>query len=493
MRRLLVPVLFLAACDLATDAGGGAVGTAADAGPADLTPPDAECPAYDGSGMVCLGSFEVRNFADIDLVSTCARITGDLDLGANGLVEIVLPALERVDGNVTVAGGSSLLRIAMPELKEIGGILSEPALLDELAVPRLRTVGGQIAAEGGVLPGLSLDCLDSAAAIIAPGTPVAAPRLTSVPGSVMAPLEAPLLAVIGGTLHYEDGIDLPALYRVTDLEVLTGASIDLPALKNVVHNATIGCPTGSPPSETVLALPALERAGALSICPWPALTAIQLPALLRIAGPARLGGLSIGVGPGVAPMELPLLNTIIGAASLGVATSLPLVSSLPDGLTVNAAVAAPAVTSTGDLVLNGPLSAPALTSVSGPMTVNAPVDLPGLATISRALILQGGASGIVSLPALTSVGFELRATATGASELHFAALGSIGRFLWIGDNPQLTRIDFPALTSLTSYLKINRNQQLPNCQALALRDQLIAAGWTGSWTIGGNNGTGTCP
>jgi hypothetical protein len=490
MRAILIASLVLAACDLATDAGDGAVGTTADAGPGDLTPPDAECPAYDGSGMVCLGSFEIRNFADIDLVSSCARITGDLELGANGLVEIVLPTLERVDGDVTVVGGSSLLRIEMPDLEEIGGGLSEPALLDELAVPRLRTVGGIITTGGGVLPGLSLDCLDSAAAIVAPGTPVSAPRLTSVPGSVAAPLQAPLLAIIGGTLSYEDGIDLPALYRVTDLQIFTGSSIDLPALKNVVHTGTIGCVAA--PTATVLALPALERAGSLAICPWPALTAIQLPALLRIAGPPRLGGLSIALGPGVGPLDLPALATLNGDATLGVATSLPLVSSLPGVLTANAAVDAPVLTTTEGLVLNGPLSAPGLTTVSGVMTVNAPVDLPALATVSRALTLQQGVSGVVSLPALASVGYELRATDTSATELHFAALGSIGRFLWVGDNPTLTRIDFPSLTSLGSYLKINRNPQLPACQAFALRDQLIAAGWTGSSTISGN-GSGTCP
>jgi len=491
MRRtiLLAAALFLAACDLATDAGDGAVGTTPDAGPADLTPPDAECPAYDGGGMVCLGSFEVRNFADIDLVSTCARITGDLDLGANGLVEIVLPTLERVDGNVTVVGGSSLLRVEMPDLKEVGGTLWNQVPLDELAVPRLRTVGGAIETGGGALAALSLDCLDSAAAIYAAGTAVNAPRLTSMPGSVAAALQAPLLTIIGGALVYEDGTDLPALFRVTDLEVTSGSSIDLPALRNVVHTARIGC-VGVPPTETVLALPVLERAGAMTICPWPALTDVQLPAFLRIAGPARLGGLHITAGGSISSIDFPLLNFLAGDASLDVATSLPVLPTISGALTVGAPVDAPVLASTTGLVLNAPLSAPALSTVSGDLTANQSIDLPALATVAGHMRLYVQ-SGTLVFPALTAIGGKLDASGTTAIELRAPALSTIGGYLVIYANLALANIDFASLTSIGTLLKVSQNPQLPTCQALALRDQLLAAGWTGSIKIA-NNGTGNC-
>lgn len=493
MRRLLIPVLFLSACDLATDAGGGAVGATADAGPADLTPPDADCPAYDGSGMVCLGSFEVRNFADIDTIASCAHITGDLELGANGLIEIALPLLERVDGNVSIAASTSLQRISLPELKEIGGQLSDPgatALLTELAVPRLRTVTGDIFVSGAnSLSSLSLDCLDSAASLQAFGMIVTAPRLTAVPGSVVAGLQAPLLGVIGGTLQVEQGTDLPALYRVTDLVIDVTDAVNLPALRNVVQVATLGC-TASP-TATTLDLPVLERAGAMQICPWPALTSIQLPALRRIAGPARLGGLHIAAGGSVSAVDLPLLDFLAGDASFDVAVSVPVLPAIAGVLTVGAPLDAPVLASTAGLVLNAPLSAPALATVSGDLTANQSIDLPALASVAgkMQLFVQ---SGTLVFPALTTIGGKLDASGTTAIELRAPALSTMGGYLVIYGNLALANIDFPSLTSLGTLLKISQNPQLPTCQALALRDQLLAAGWSGSVKIG-NNGSGTCP
>jgi hypothetical protein len=79
------------------------------------------------------------------------------------------------------------------------------------------------------------------------------------------------------------------------------------------------------------------------------------------------------------------------------------------------------------------------------------------------------------------------------ASIEFGAASSIGGALSIGSNRMLTLIDFGSLTSVGPSLGITYNQRLPNCQATNLRDQLLAAGWTGSVYIYGNDYYGTCP
>jgi hypothetical protein len=59
-------------------------------------------------------------------------------------------------------------------------------------------------------------------------------------------------------------------------------------------------------------------------------------------------------------------------------------------------------------------------------------------------------------------------------------------------NQALTTIDFPVLTSAGVVLEVFDNPVLPQCQIDALHAQLVADGWTGTYTAY-SNGTGTCP
>ncbi len=66
---------------------------------------------------------------------------------------------------------------------------------------------------------------------------------------------------------------------------------------------------------------------------------------------------------------------------------------------------------------------------------------------------------------------------------------SIGGHLEIDDNPVLTSVSgASALTSIGSYLEIQRNASLPACEADALAARVGI-----SCSCTGNTGTGTCP
>jgi hypothetical protein len=82
---------------------------------------------------------------------------------------------------------------------------------------------------------------------------------------------------------------------------------------------------------------------------------------------------------------------------------------------------------------------------------------------------------------------------TALTSFSLPALTSIGGGLNVESNTALTSFSLPALTTLGSLFAAN-NTALPQCLALAFKDHMIAAhGFTGSWTISGNDATATCP
>jgi hypothetical protein len=505
--------------------------------------------------MVCLGSFEVRNFADLDVLAPCARVTGDLDLGADGLVDIELPLLERVDGDVRLQPSDSLVTISMPELKEIGGTVTRgfgTPVLASLEVPRLVSVGGSVFLEDGGDPiaDVDVECLTAVGGDLVPGAPLVAPHLASVGGDLDVAISAPLLTDVGGELTYQQGADLPALARVGALVLARTDAISLPSLVSVTGIARF-CPVATTMAPS-LALPALVRVGALRICPWPALTSIDMPTLRRVTGPGTLGGLGLGASDGVTSVSFPALLSIVGTGTFSIPTTMNALTTAGVML-VNAPVGAPALTTASRITLNAPLAAAALEQVTGTLMSNAqtmsfpallsagaitsnasvsvpaltdvtdnvtltgtgafdagalrtvggylrivrpgsaePIALGSLETVGRFVTLTGFATSPVDLPSLLSVGGDFRLSDTGVVELTAPALTSIGEDLTIQDNDSLAQIDFSSLATLDRNLQVFRNPSLPTCQATDLEAQLRAAGWTGTADIR-LNGTGTCP
>lgn len=104
---------------------------------------------------------------------------------------------------------------------------------------------------------------------------------------------------------------------------------------------------------------------------------------------------------------------------------------------------------------------------------------PALTTVTLPA-LQVSLSGVElqSLPALTSASLP--------------ALRMMG-VLSVHDNQALVSLSLPALES-ADLLSVVSNPALPECQALALKDRLVAAGGlaAGSWSIEGNDAAATC-
>lgn len=115
-----------------------------------------------------------------------------------------------------------------------------------------------------------------------------------------------------------------------------------------------------------------------------------------------------------------------------------------------------------------------------------------LRTIGGSLIVTGAEVplSLDGLEALESIGGDLSVEQNSGltSMSGLAKLQSIGGELSVVGNASLTELQLPMLESLGDTLRIRSNVLLPNCQALAVRDRLVNAGWMGAESIGSNGG-----
>jgi hypothetical protein len=455
----------------------------------------AACPAYDGTGLVCSGSFTILNSIDVAEIASCANITGNLIISAPGMIEIALPALERIGGTLSVSNNPDLARLRLPALKEIGGptYIEAPASTRGIDVSSLRT-SGRIATLTHGSVDMAFPCLDTSRTLDAResdgSTQIAAPlhvprlrqidgsfeagnasapALTTVSGNVgnssapeLAILDASSLTGIGGTLFYSPGHDLPSLVEISRSLIASGP--------------TSSCtgPTGS----DVLSLPSLERVGAIRLC-RSTLQDISLPSLATITGPPIADN-----------------GLFISSSSLTGAVELPALAMVEETMNSRAPIDVPALTQvTGDIEAWADVSAPVLATVEGALILRgqASYSLPSLAS-ARSVLCIAGAPTSIDLPGLTDVGtrVEIR-DCPFVTSISMPILASIPGILKIQRNGQLTSLDFASLTSLGDVLTIKSNTSLPSCYATNILDQLLANGWTGTANIKNNTGTGTCP
>ncbi len=486
------------------------------------------CPAYDGTGLVCSGTFTVNNSIDLAEIASCAHITGNLTIQAPGMSEIALPRLERVGGNLTVTGNTDMARLRLPALKEIGGatVLDALAATGGVDLSHLRTAGGLQTRVYGSLE-MNVPCLDTSGTLDAlewngsalVTAPIHVPRLRQVTGSLVrgeivapaltsvggdisnigfgaprATVDAPILTDVGGTVFLHAGHNVPALQRIGALIIEDAPVIELPSLVEIESDLF----AANNLVATSLDLPALQRAGSIELRS-PGLQELSLPALETIT---TAGGLDIGFTAITSPITLPELTLIQGRLTTYERLILPALIEVRGQVYFDRQLSAQNLVSVrGALIVDGPISAPALAYVGGNLTLadfSGPVSLPSLASVGGIKCFKGEVTSL-DLPALTQV---IPATeAAGALRLEFCQMTSIsapllesipGNFKVI-KNSRLTSFDFAGLTSVGSLLEINRNRELPACYATNLHDQLLAAGWTGTGIIHSNDGTGTCP
>ena len=121
----------------------------------------------------------------------------------------------------------------------------------------------------------------------------------------------------------------------------------------------------------------------------------------------------------------------------------------------------------------------------------------GCTTVAGNLSVAGNLLVNVELPLLTRIdGFLTVWGNTVLTRVTLPALASIGGYLDVSSNDALTTLAMPALTSVNQrglavpFDVVMRDNALPTCQAEALRDQLLANGFDGTFSISNN---GPCP
>jgi hypothetical protein len=453
-----------------------------------LTDAAEACPAYDGVGLACLGSYTVENSIDLADIAGCNEITGNLTIRAPGMPLIALPALERIGGTLTIDSNADLERLRLPQLREVrGGLtINLEAVTTGFDLSRLGTAGHTYFYSDGTP--VSLGCLQSARSIDSGAAPeVARPllleRLAAVTGPVSGPIDAPALTEVAGVLTYGSRTKVPSLQHARSLTLLDPAVIDLPALRevsDVIAGGVISyndlCYPGSI-AVTSFELPALERAGAVRLC-WSALQTVSLPQLQVITG-AEFGARSLFIRATGPTSDLSALTEVTGDVRLYASTSLPQLTRVDGALVAGGSISAPAlaeVTSTVTVATGaGSLSLPALTTAGGVVayaTDLTALDLPALTTVTTTsgVIVRDTLVSTVAMPSLVTIAGKLN----------------------LSNNDAMTSLAFPALTSIGAFLTIQGNLVLPSCYATDIRDQLIASGWSGTVYIGNNTGTGTC-
>jgi len=281
-----------------------------------------------------------------------------------------------------------------------------------------------------------------------------------------------------------DAVSMPVLSSVgSRLQIDTVPTITLPALTTVTGEIDLGLTaltTGPDPRLTSIDLSALRRAGTLKVR---ASIPVALPNLMSasLVSFDRITALDL---PSFQMGSLSLLNSSVPGVTLPALTNASVLYFYDNAL---ASISLPVVATASELTVDTDLSiqtidAPVLSNVQGEVAF---VVVPRLATLN--------------LPKLGAVGGELRVVLTDLLALSLPMLTSVGPALYIGytndPNARLASLDLPNLTKLgptnAGDAWVEFDPKLPQCLADQLHTQLIAHGFTGTFTTSGL--AGTCP
>jgi len=168
------------------------------------------------------GSLLLENAADVRNANDVCRIAGDLDVQANGVTVISLPALESVEGNLQIIGLDDSA-VFMPELASVSGVTSIIGnLSSSIVLPQLESIGGKLFISGNQGSSMSFPLLarvDQAAVISFNFAPsVFLPSLKSVglelligDNGQLTDFSAPLLTSVGGPVFVARNRELRSL------------------------------------------------------------------------------------------------------------------------------------------------------------------------------------------------------------------------------------------------------------------------------------------
>lgn len=370
-------------------------------------------------------------------------ITGGLELDDRALIDLELPALAQITGDVYAYGARPLANISLPAMTQIGGTLDllDVSALVSVSIPQLTHIGGDLSIHRApLLETLALGGLTTVDSRV---------LISDVPA--LATVSLGSLASVGSVANISIQIartgltmlDLPALATATGpIQILSSSALLEVRLPHLTHADALDIYDDL--SLHTVRAPLVTQLRSLSSALSPALATVDFAALsivdtldLRDAALSSLSGLhALTRARAIYIRHLDHLTSLSGLSALGSLSSLEVVSNA------------------------------ALTS------------LDGLEGVTRLL----GSLRFSTLPALTSVaGLRNLQRIGGDAELSFAPLLAVpalpklvavdGAFTLVGLGPVTTLAGFGALQLVGGQLVLSL-PQVPAAEIAAFRQRL---------------------
>jgi len=406
------------------------------------------------------GSYVINNEHDVRMIDGVSRITGDLEVYGKGLLELVLPHLQSVGGNLEIHDNDDLTKISLENLSMVEGFVtidSNP-VLDSMFIPRLESVGDNLRIiDNPAVEELRLGELTEVAG-----------NLRLVNNHSLVLVDMGVLTSVGGILELFDNdritnFVLPLLQTVSRLDIRRNPSlhdVDMMALEHVEDNLEVLFNN----SLVAVDMPVLSSVGGkLCITDNIAFSSISMPAL------QTLGEMSVYSNSILRELTMNKLayieKSMIIENNKSLATiSLPALEEVPKYIEINR---------------NNKLSEVRLDVLRFAEVVH----------VSYNPSLQS-----LSLPALRSLGpstinVELEIIENNSLTGIFCdSLTTVNGGIVISNNLNLNGFSF---SSLRSCLELQMSGNVSLCRSLvdSLIDQLRANGWTGDPIVDGNDDT----
>ncbi len=177
-----------------------------------------------------IGSLEITNSADLETLENISTINGDLIITSQGLEEISINGLRKINGNLTIRQNTTLRDINISNLQDVGGITVESnTSVKNIHLPLLEQSGSLLEFENNQeLTNIDLPSLRKIGSILLINAntriiQINAPLLSDVNSHFfinrnpsLTTLELSSLSLVGGVLEITDNINLDSC-NVSDI------------------------------------------------------------------------------------------------------------------------------------------------------------------------------------------------------------------------------------------------------------------------------------
>ena len=104
----------------------------------------------------CSGDIKVQSQADLDPIKSCKKYTGSISIDKVSSVDLSLPGVAQVDGDINVLNNEALARLSFPQLQAVNGFkLENNRALSKLELSSLMAARSFVVAVHPSLPAIS--------------------------------------------------------------------------------------------------------------------------------------------------------------------------------------------------------------------------------------------------------------------------------------------------------------------------------------------------